>query len=101
MEDNLLCPADALKSAVDLFLAALGEHLQADILGPLFIDQPADEIVFNLTGRREADFNFLKSELQEEVVEFDLFIHSHGVNQCLIPVAEIDTAPDWGFLDLF
>ncbi len=91
------CPRQAcqgLVSALDELLAALHQHLHGDVVGhQFFFDQLAAEVVVGLAGRRETDLDLLEPHLHQGFEEAALALRVHRVDEGLVSVAQVDTAP--------
>ena len=73
MNNGLLAALNALEGALNLLLAALGKHLNANIIrDPVFFNQLTDKIKFNLTRRRESNLNLLEAKLHEKIPHLKL-----------------------------
>ena len=73
MNNGLLAALNALEGALNLLLAALGKHLNANIIrDPVFFNQLTDKIKFDLTRRRESNLNLLEAKLHEKVPHLKL-----------------------------
>ena len=100
MHDSLLTALDGLKRTVDQFLPALGQHLHTDIVrNQSSVHKLSEKIELNLARRRKSDFDLLKSKLDQIEKHFHLLFHDHGIDQRLIPIAQIHAAPDGCLLD--
>lgn len=85
---------DGFEGTADDVVTALGEDLEGDVVGDeVLFDEGAEEFVFGFTGCREADFDFLESDFDQELEEFDFFFEAHGDDQGLVAVAEVHGAP--------
>lgn len=81
-------------------LAALGQHLDCNIVGnKVLLDQRTAECILGLACGGETYFDFLEADLNEVFPEFQLFLQGHGDYQSLISVAEVNGAPHGGFCD--
>ena len=100
VDDGALRAPDALDRALDELLATLREHLDPDVVrDEVLLDQQACEVVVRLRGGREADLHLLEAEPHEQIPEAPLPRHVHGVDEGLVPVAQVDRAPDRGPLE--
>ena len=94
VEDHVFAALHTLEGAVDLLLPALRENLEIHVVRhAVLLDQFPDKIIFNLAGCREADLNLLESQLDQQIIELDLLIDLHRINQRLIAVAQVHAAP--------
>ena len=102
MYNNIFDSLDCLKGTVDQMLSALGQNLNLYIIrNHVFSYQLAQKIVLNLGSCREANLDLFKSKFYQEVEHLDLLLYDHRLNQCLVAVAQVNTAPDRRFLNLF
>ena len=70
VDDHPRGALEALVGALDQFLAALGEHLDGDVLrDQVLFDELADEVVVGLRRGREADLDLLEADLEQDVPE--------------------------------
>jgi hypothetical protein len=84
----------------DQVFPALAEDLDGDIAGdPVFLDQAAGEIKFDLGGGGKSDLDLLESDPDQKVKKLQLFLDAHRLGEGLISVPEVDAAPDRGSLD--
>ena len=92
---------DSLESLADDMVAALGQYLHRHIVGDAFlVDQFAQEFILGLTGRGEAHFDLLETDLEEHIVKFQLFFQAHGHDQALVAVPQVHAAPGRRLLDV-
>ncbi len=100
MHDGALHAAQRLERSLDQFAARLREHLHGHVGGnQVALDEPAREVVFRLRCRREADLDFLETELDQQREELELLRDRHRLHECLVAVAQIDAAPVGRALD--
>ncbi len=94
MDDRLLGALQRFEGALDQFLARLGQHLDADVVGhQVILDQGPAEIVVNLTGGRETHLDFLIAELHQQLEKALLLSHVHRLDQRLVAVAQVHRRP--------
>ena len=99
MYHGLLTAFYRFKRPVNQFFPALGQHLNPHIIGNHFpIHQLSEKVKFNLACRRKSDFYFLEPKLHQILEHFYLFFHNHGIDQSLVSVPQIHTAPYRRFL---
>ena len=95
MHDHVLRALAGLEGAADEVLAALDEHLDRDIVGDGAVaDDLADEVVIGLRGGRESDLDLLVSHAHEQLEHAALACGVHRIDERLIPVAQVDSAPE-------
>ena len=83
-----------LEGALDQFRAALGQHLDGDVVGDRALgDDLADEVEVGLAGRREPDLDLLVAHPDQQVEHPALAGRAHRVDQGLVAVAQVDRAP--------
>ena len=101
MNDSVLAAVKRLESLLDDVFAALGQHLNGNIVGDkILLDKRAAELVFSLGSGGEAYLYLLESDLDQLLEELQLFIKAHRNDKRLVAVAQIDAAPLGGFLDV-
>ena len=87
-------PAMRLVGALDQLVAALGQHLDGDVVGDqVFLDQLAHEVEVGLARRREPDLDLLEAHRHEGLEHAPLALRVHRVDERLVAVAEVDRAP--------
>ena len=102
MDNDILASLNSLKCSLDQMLSALDQDLNLDIIrNQISLNQCSQKIIFNLRSCRETDFDFLESQFHKQIEKFNLLFNNHWLDQCLIAVSQIDTAPDRCLLDLF
>jgi hypothetical protein len=95
MNDRSLRPRDGVERSLDQFGARLRQDLDGDILGhEIALDQLAQEIDVRLRGCGKANFDLLEAELDQEIEHTALALGTHGLDEGLVAVAQIDAAPD-------
>ena len=95
VNDDVFGALDGLKGLVDQVLARLNQYLNGHIVGNVVLfNQLTTDFVFRFRRAGKTDFDFLKAHVHQRVEEFELFFKVHRVNQRLIAVAQIHTAPD-------
>ena len=101
MDDGAGRTLDGLKRLTDDVVAALGQHLDGDILGDtVAVDELAQELVLSLAGGRETNLDLLEADLDQHIVEFQLFVQAHRDDQALVAVAQVHAAPGRGLFDV-
>ena len=101
MDDGPRRALDGLERLADDVVAALRQHLQRHVGGDaVLLDEFAQEGILGLAGRREADLDLLKADLEEHLVKFQLLIQAHRHDQALVAVAQINAAPGGRLLDM-
>ena len=102
MENDIFNALNRFKGLIHQMLTALAQHLNLDIVrNQFFLYQRPEKIILQLGSRWETDFDFLKTEFQKQVKIFQFFFHDHRVDQRLITIPKVYTAPDRRLLDLF
>ena len=95
VDNRARCALARVECLTDDVLAALGEHLHGNVLGNhVVVNQRAEELIFRLARRREADLDLLKADLQKHFVVFKFFFKAHRDDKALVAVAHIHAAPD-------
>ncbi len=80
----------------------LHEHLHRNVVGdqvPLY--KCTHDFIFCFGSRREAYFNFFKSNVNKSLKVKQLFLKVHGVDKRLVAVAHIYAAPYGRFCNYF
>src|SRR5205085_9740812 len=73
VNDRARGAAQALECPLDQLAAALGEHLNGDVVGDeILFNELADELVVGLRRRREADFELLEAAVDQDIPEAPL-----------------------------
>ena len=102
MDHGLFHALKRFEGAVDEVFARLYEDLDGDVVRDMAaFDEQAGEVVFNLRGGGEADFDFLEAAGYQQLEKAQLLLDGHRVNQRLVAVAQIDADPDGRFVDGF
>jgi len=91
-----------LECAANQRLASLRQHLHGNIRrnAPRF-DQFTAKIKIRLRGGGKSHFDFLETQLDQQIEHFVLALRIHRVNQRLISVAQVNAAPDRRLVDDF
>src|SRR6185503_8104939 len=88
--------AQTLEGAQNQIRAGLGEYLNGDVVrDEALLDQLAHEVEVGLRGGREADLDFLEADAHEVLEHAALARGIHRLDQCLVAVTQVDTAPGW------
>src|SRR6185437_941641 len=94
MNDGAGYAAQTLEGPQNQIRAGLGEHLNRDVIRyEALLDQLAHEVVVGLGGGRETDLDFLEADAHELLEHPALARGIHWLDQGLVAVAQIDTAP--------
>ncbi len=100
MHDRPRGAGDALVRPLDQLRPALHQHLDGDVVGDHVVgDELAHEVEVGLAGRREPDLDLLEPHLHEHVEHAALALRIHGVDQGLVAVAQVHTAPQRCLVD--
>ena len=95
MHDRALGALQRFERALDERRARLREHLHVHVVGDhVLLDEQAHEIEVGLRGRGKADLDLLVAHLHELPEHAELALGVHGLDQRLVPVAQIHAAPD-------
>ena len=90
----------ALVRALDQFGSALHQHLDLDVVGDqVLFDELTDEVEIGLARCWEADLDLLEAHLHEGLEHVPLALRIHRIDQRLVAVTEIDTAPQRRLVD--
>ena len=95
MDNHIFRALNCLKGLADQVLTRLHEHLDGHVVrNAVFLNQGAKDLIFRFARGREADFNLLHADVDQELEHLQLFLQVHGVYQRLVAVAQINAAPD-------
>ena len=94
VHDGALDAAQRFERAIDELAARLREYLDGYRIGnQVLLDQAPREVELRLRRGRESDLDFLEAELDEQREHLELLRHGHRLNEGLVTVAQVDTAP--------
>ena len=97
VNDRPLGSVQRLIGAANEILAALGEHLDRDVLGnEVALNDLAHEVEVGLGRRGKAHLNLLEAHLHEVGKHDVLALEVHRVDQGLVAVAQVHAAPARG-----
>ena len=100
MDDDLLRAFHRLERTLDQFRAALGQHLDGDVVrNRAGLDDRADEVEIGLRGGGKGDLDLLEPHVGQEPEHAVLALDAHRLDQRLIAVAKVDRAPDRRLVD--
>ena len=100
VDDGMLCALQGFKGLGDDVFPCLRQHLNRYIVrNQILFDQRPAELVFRFGCSRKADLDFLESDLHQILEKLQFFLQTHGRNQCLIAVPQVNAAPDRCFFD--
>ena len=89
-----------LKGLFDDMFSGLGQYLNGHILrNHVPLDEFTQETVFRFRGRRKSHFDLLEAHLHQHPEKLQLLLQAHRLNQRLVPVPQINAAPDGRLLD--
>ena len=92
----LVRPDDGLVGPVDQLVPRLGQDLDRDVVGDgAVLDDLADEVEVGVGGGGKPDLDLLEADLDELVEHHSLAVGVHRLDERLVAVAQIDTAPQW------
>ena len=101
VQDYVFRALDGLKGLLDQMGPGLDQHLDGHVVGNVTsLDQLPADLIFRFGGGGEADFDLLDADVHQGVEHLQLFLQVHGIDQRLVPVPQIHTAPDGGGFDL-
>ena len=73
----------------------LREYLDSDVVRyEPFLYEEAQEIEFRLGSGWKADFDLFEAHVEKKPVHIEFLADRHGVDQGLVPIPEIDAAPE-------
>ena len=94
VQDRAPDALQALEGAADQVLAGLRQHLYRHVVrNALLLDQLTDKVEVGLRGRRKTDLDLLEAEFDQCVEHAPLASGIHRFDECLVAVAQVDTAP--------
>ena len=100
VDDGPPAALEAFVGPLDELGAALGEHLDSDVVGDeVLFDQLAHEVEVGLAGRGEADLDLLEAHLHDRLEHAPLPDGVHRLDEGLVAVPEVDGAPEGSLLD--
>src|SRR5208282_3533238 len=100
VDDDLLRALHGLERALDQLRAALGQHLDRNVVrNGAVLDNRADEVELGLRGGGKGDFDLLEAHAGEQAEHAVLAIDAHRLDQRLVAVAQVDRAPDRRLFD--
>ena len=95
VHDRPLRAGDRLERPLDQLGPRLRQDCDRHAVGDqILLDEQPHEVEVGLRRRGEADLDLLEAEPDEEVEEAALPRGVHRVDERLVPVAEVDRAPD-------
>ena len=102
MYDNILRTAYRLKSFADKLFTRLHQNLYGYVIGNMAaFNQGTQNFVLCFRGGRKANLDFLKAAIYQGVEKANFFRNAHRCYQCLVAVAQINTAPYRCFCNRF
>ena len=100
MNDHVLRPFDGLKGFPDQMLSGLYQHLHRHVLrDQVLLNERPQDLIFRFGGRGKAHLDLLKADIAQKLKIFQLLLQVHGVDQRLIAVPQIHTAPNGRLCD--
>ena len=100
MDDRVRRALHRLKCPFDNVLSRLRQNLDRDIIGDhILLDQCSQKLVLCLRCRRKSDLDHFESHIDKHLEKLKLLIQAHRLDEGLIPVAQVNAAPDRRFLD--
>ena len=98
------CMLDTLQrfeGLIDDVRPGLGQYLYGHIIrNQILVDQLTQEFIFRLRSSRETDFDFLETDVYQQLEEIYLFLQAHRYDQGLIAVTQIYAAPEGRFFNV-
>ena len=94
MKNGLAAALNRFDRFLNQLPTGLAQHLNRHIRrNQIFLYDQSDKIKICLGGSRKPHLDLFESQLQQQVIDFELFVGRHGLDQRLIAVAQINTAP--------
>ena len=101
MNDRTGSTLYGFKGFTDNMFSRLSQYLDGNILGNhILFDQCAKEVILGFGSSGETNFNLLKANLYQHLEKLQFFIQTHGFNQSLIAVTQVNAAPDGSFINI-
>ncbi len=95
-------PLHSLEGFLNNMLPGLGKHLHRNILGNhILFDQCPHKLIFRLGCCRKSHFNLFKAYIDQHLEKLQLLAKTHGFNERLISVSQINAAPHRRLVDIF
>ncbi len=95
VHDGFLRATQRFEGACDQVFTALGQHLDSGVLGDVVVfDQGAHEVKVGLRSGRERGLDFLHADGDQRLPEAQLFHRVHRLDQRLVAITQVGTAPD-------
>ena len=89
------CALYSFKGLLDDMLSGLGKNLNGHIIGDhILLDKSADKLILSIGGSGESNLYLLEAYIYQQFKEFQLLLQAHGIDESLISVAQVNTAPD-------
>ena len=94
MDDRRMGAVDRLEGAADQLVPGLREDLYHHVVGDqVLVDDLAAEVEVRLGGGRESDLDLLEAHIAERLEHLELPLRTHGLDQGLVAVTQVDGAP--------
>ena len=94
MNNGIWCTVYSLKGLADNVLSCLCQYLHRHIIrNQLPVDQSTQKVVFRLGCSRKSNLDLLETDLNQHLKKLNLFLKTHWLDQCLITISKIHTAP--------
>ena len=94
MNDGVLCTFQTFVCAFNQLGSALNQYLNSDIIrNQVFLNNLTNEIKVRLARCRESNFNFFEAHVDKSFEHAHFAFWVHGVDQGLVAVAQVNTAP--------
>ena len=101
MNDSLFRSFQRLEGLLDDVFPGLGQHLDGHVIGnQVVFDQCPEKGILGFRGGREPHFDFLETQLYQELKIFNFLLQGHGDDQSLVAIPQIDAAPDGSLVDM-
>ena len=101
MHNSLRRSAYGFESFSDNVLSRLCQYLDRHIVRDhISLNKGTQESILRLGSCGESHFDLFESDLYQHPEEFDLLFKAHRLDQSLISVAQVNTAPDGSLIDV-
>ena len=100
MNNGVLCTLQAFICALNQLGSALNQYLDSYIFrNEVFLNDLTNKIKVRLARCGKPDFNLFEAHVDKCFEHAHFALRVHGVDQCLVPVAQVNTAPQRGLGD--
>ena len=95
MQNRSASATQGFKGSLNQFRAGLGQHLNGDVIRhTIFFNQTTHKIKVWLGSSRKSDLDLFEPDFNQQFKHLLFLFNRHWLNQSLVAVPKIDTAPD-------